>query len=116
MPKFVQFLSREAWMNEYDFGSRHRAQKRKVHWNSENKIRYLLSAEERLLQSISARASLPKLLNKMQPISPVWLQSRSNVTTTRPMTPVVAFLGIGQRLAWCSPARGDLFTLRLPHF
>jgi hypothetical protein len=52
-------------MNEYDFGSRHRAQKRKVHWNSENKIRYLLSAEERLLQSISARASLPELLNKI---------------------------------------------------
>lgn len=30
-------------MNEYDFGSRHRAQKRKVHWNSENKIRYFWS-------------------------------------------------------------------------
>ncbi len=50
-------------MNEYDFGSRHRSQKRKAHRNFDDKIQYLLSAEEQLLQSISARAPLPEVLN-----------------------------------------------------
>jgi hypothetical protein len=50
-------------MNEYDFGSRDRSQERKVHRNFDDKIQYLLSAEEQLLQSISARAPLPEVLN-----------------------------------------------------
>ena len=50
-------------MNEYDFGSRDRAQKPKGHGNFDEKIQYLLGAEEQLLQSISARAPLPEVLN-----------------------------------------------------
>jgi hypothetical protein len=50
-------------MNEYDFRSRDRSQKRKAHRNFDDKIQYLLSAEEQLLQSISARAPLPEVLN-----------------------------------------------------
>jgi hypothetical protein len=50
-------------MNEYDFGSRDRSQKRKTRRNFDDNIQYLLSAEEQLLQSISARAPLPEVLN-----------------------------------------------------
>jgi hypothetical protein len=50
-------------MNEYDFGSRDRAQKPKGYGNFDEKIQYLLGAEEQLLQSISARAPLPEVLN-----------------------------------------------------
>jgi len=50
-------------MNEYDFGSRDRAQKPQGHGNFDEKIQYLLGAEEQLLQSISARAPLPEVLN-----------------------------------------------------
>ena len=50
-------------MNEYDFGSRDRSQKRKVHRKFNEKSQYLLSAEEQLLQSISARAPLQEVLN-----------------------------------------------------
>jgi hypothetical protein len=50
-------------MNEYDFGSRDRAQKPKEYGNFDEKIQYLLGAEEQLLQSISARAPLPEVLN-----------------------------------------------------
>lgn len=51
-------------MNEYRFGSRE-SQKRSRHRHSENKGQYLLSAEAQLLQSISARAPLAELLNKI---------------------------------------------------
>jgi len=50
-------------MNEYDFDSRDRSQKHKVHRNFDDKIHYLLRAEEQLLQSISTRAPLPGVLN-----------------------------------------------------
>ena len=50
-------------MNEHDFGSRERSQKRTVPRHFEDKIQYLLAAEEQLLQSISTRAPLPELLN-----------------------------------------------------
>jgi hypothetical protein len=52
-------------MKQYDFGSRHRSQKPKTHLNREEKTQYLLSAEEQLLQSISARAPLAQVLNKI---------------------------------------------------
>ena len=50
-------------MNEYDFGSRDRSQKRKAHRNFDDKIQYLLTTEEQLLQSISTGAPLPRILN-----------------------------------------------------
>lgn len=50
-------------MNEYDSGSGDRPQKNKSHPNLDDKFQYLLGAEEQLLQSISARAPLPELLN-----------------------------------------------------
>ena len=50
-------------MDEYDFDSRDRSEKRKVHRNDDDKIQYLMSAEEQLLQSISNRAPLPGVLN-----------------------------------------------------
>jgi hypothetical protein len=50
-------------MAEYDFGSRGRSQQRKTRRNDGERIQYLLSAEEQLPQSISARASLPEILN-----------------------------------------------------
>jgi hypothetical protein len=52
-------------MNEYDFGSRDRSQKSKAHRNGDDQIQYLLGAEEQLLQSISTRAPLPKVLNEI---------------------------------------------------
>lgn len=50
-------------MNEYDLGSGARPEKRNAHRRSDDKIQYLLQAEEQLLQSISSHASLPKVLN-----------------------------------------------------
>jgi len=50
-------------MNEHDFGSRDSSQKRNVHRKYDDKIQYLLGAEEHLLQSISAHAPLPGVLN-----------------------------------------------------
>lgn len=52
-------------MNEHDFGSRDRAQKRKALGHLDDKIQYLLSAEEQLLQLISTRAPLPRVLNEI---------------------------------------------------
>ena len=52
-------------MNEFDFGPRARLQKRKAHRNSGDKIQYLLRAEEQLVQSISTRTPLPKVLNEI---------------------------------------------------
>jgi hypothetical protein len=50
-------------MDKYDSGSRDRPQKCKAHRNFDDKIQYLLSAEEQLLQSISTDAPLPEVLN-----------------------------------------------------
>jgi hypothetical protein len=50
-------------MNEYDFGSRDRSQKRKARRNRGYQMQYLLSSEEKLLQLISSRAPLPGVLN-----------------------------------------------------
>jgi hypothetical protein len=50
-------------MAQYGFGLRSRSQERKTHGNNGERIQYLLSAEEHLLQSISARAPLPEILN-----------------------------------------------------
>jgi hypothetical protein len=50
-------------MGEYSFGSRGRSQERKTHRNDGERIQYLLSAEEQLLRSISARAPLPEILH-----------------------------------------------------
>lgn len=52
-------------MNENNSGPRGRSQKRKAHGNSDDKIQYVLNGEERLLQSISTRAPLPKVLNEI---------------------------------------------------
>jgi hypothetical protein len=52
-------------MNEYDFGSRDGSQKPKPHRDIDDKIEYLLSAEDQLLQSISDRAPLPEVLNRI---------------------------------------------------
>ncbi len=52
-------------MNEYDSGRRNRAEERQAHGNSDDKIQYSWKAEERLLQSISNRAPLPKVLNEI---------------------------------------------------
>jgi hypothetical protein len=52
-------------MKRYDFGSRHRSQRSKTHLNRDEETQYLLSAEEQLLQSISARAPLAQVLNKI---------------------------------------------------
>jgi len=52
-------------MNEYDFGSGAPPQKRHARRSLDDKVQYLLMAEEQLLQSISSRASLPKVLNKI---------------------------------------------------
>jgi hypothetical protein len=53
----------EARMNEFDSGSPNRTQEHKPHCNFDDKVQYLLSAEEKLLQSISTRAPLPEVLN-----------------------------------------------------
>jgi hypothetical protein len=52
-------------MNEYGSGSRDNPQKRKAHSNRDEQIHYLFNAEEQVLQSISARAPLPKVLNEI---------------------------------------------------
>lgn len=50
-------------MNECDFNSRGNAQKTDIYRNDDDNIQCLLSAEEQFLQSISARALLPDVLN-----------------------------------------------------
>jgi hypothetical protein len=50
-------------MDEYRSCARDRPQGCKTHRNCEDKIQYLLNTEEQLLQSISARAPLPQVLN-----------------------------------------------------
>jgi hypothetical protein len=52
-------------MNEYDFSSGGKLQRRKSGHDVGEKVRYASSLEERVLQSISARAPLPKILNEV---------------------------------------------------
>jgi hypothetical protein len=50
-------------VDKHDSGSRDRPQESKAHCNFDDKIQYLLRTEEQLLQSISARAPLPEVLD-----------------------------------------------------
>jgi DNA-binding Xre family transcriptional regulator len=52
-------------MNEYDFSSGAKSQRRKSDHDAAEKVHYASSLEERVLQSISARAPLPKILNEI---------------------------------------------------
>lgn len=52
-------------MDKYDSGPRDRPQERKVRRNFDDKIEYLLSTEEQLLQSISIHGPLPEVLNRI---------------------------------------------------
>jgi GAF domain-containing protein len=52
-------------MNEYDLGSCGGSRKRNAHRHLGDKAGYLLSAEDQLLQSISDRATLPEVLNRI---------------------------------------------------
>ena len=52
-------------MGEYNSGRRDESQERKAHDHSDDKIQYLWKAEERLLQLISNRTPLPKVLNEI---------------------------------------------------
>ena len=54
-----------AKMKENEFGSHSESQRRQTQRTFDDKIQYLLSAEEQLLQAISARAPLPELLDKI---------------------------------------------------
>src|SRR5271169_5071157 len=54
----------EGSMNEYDSGGRGR-QKRKEQDSSDDKTPYILRSEEQLMQSITNRAPLPKILNEI---------------------------------------------------
>jgi hypothetical protein len=52
-------------MSEYDSGRRDESPERMAHGNSDDRIQYLWKAEERLLQLISNRTPLPKVLNEI---------------------------------------------------
>jgi hypothetical protein len=52
-------------MSEYNSGRRDGSQERKARGNSDDKIQYLWKPEERLLQLISNRTPLPKILNEI---------------------------------------------------
>ncbi len=52
-------------MNKADFRTRGRLQRRKADRNFDKGIQYSLSSEEHLLQSISSRLPLPKVLNEI---------------------------------------------------
>jgi len=52
-------------MNRHDFGSRGRLQEREVRRADDDKIQYLLGAEEHLLRLISARAPLRGMLDEI---------------------------------------------------
>ena len=52
-------------MDEYRSGRRSRAQERQTHLNSGEGIHFLLRAEDQIVQSISARAPLSGLLDKI---------------------------------------------------
>jgi hypothetical protein len=63
--RFENGATRESPMMEHGFGSQGRLQDRKVHREEDGTIHYLLRAEEQLLQLISTREPLPKLLNEI---------------------------------------------------
>ena len=52
-------------MNKNSSGRRDVSQERKAHGNSDDKIQYLWKAEVRLLQLVSNRTPLPKVLNEI---------------------------------------------------
>jgi hypothetical protein len=52
-------------MNKHGLGSQRRSQERKVHRDEDDKIQYLLGAEEQLLRLISARAPLRGTLDEI---------------------------------------------------
>jgi hypothetical protein len=52
-------------MNEHDFSSGGRLQKRKANHRADEKVQYASSSEEHVLRSISSRVSLPKVLNEI---------------------------------------------------
>jgi hypothetical protein len=52
-------------MNEYDFSSGGKVQRRKADHHAEEKVQFASGLEENVLQSISSRAPLPKLLNEI---------------------------------------------------
>ena len=52
-------------MDKYDSGSRDRSQILRLRRSSDDKIQYLIRAEERLLQSISARTPLLEVLDRI---------------------------------------------------
>jgi len=52
-------------MNEDDFSSGDKLQRRQSDHPAEERVRYTSSLEERVLQSISARVPLPKVLNEI---------------------------------------------------
>lgn len=52
-------------MNEYHSHRRHRPEKRRSFPNSGDGVQFLLRAEEQIVQSISARAPLPDVLDKI---------------------------------------------------
>jgi hypothetical protein len=52
-------------MNEHDFSSRGRLQRRKANHQADERAQFTSNFEEHVLQSISARAPLPKVLNEI---------------------------------------------------
>jgi hypothetical protein len=52
-------------MNEYDFSSAAKLQRRKSDHDADEKVQYASSLEERVFHSISSRAPLPKVLNEI---------------------------------------------------
>lgn len=52
-------------MNEHDFDSHGRPHKRKLHRGFDDEIHYLLTGEEQLLQSLTSRASLAEVLDRI---------------------------------------------------
>jgi len=52
-------------MNEYDFSSGGKIQRRKTDHHAEEKVQFASSLEEHVIQAISARAPLPKVLNEI---------------------------------------------------
>jgi len=52
-------------MKEYDFNSDGMPRKRKMHRHFDDEMKYLLSGEEQLLQSLTAHAPLTEVLNRI---------------------------------------------------
>jgi hypothetical protein len=58
-------LAKGAPMNEFDFSSGRKLQTRKTQQDAGEKVQHKSSLEEHVLQSISARVPLPKVLNEI---------------------------------------------------